>query len=106
MSRKPRIEVIRACPHDDCSCNGNARVIDYFCDGCGGQVYPEGYGALADEGQRYAHQLTISLDPAECVSFFRRRDYCPACLEPVWQAISKLINADPNEERDRDYDDT
>ena len=34
------------------------------------------------------------------MSFLRRRDYCTACLEPIWQAISKLIKADPDAEGD------
>jgi hypothetical protein len=66
------------------------RRTTYACDGCGGEISPE------DTEETCAHELVVSLDMDQCVHFLRRRDYCPACLEPIWQAISKLIKADPD----------
>lgn len=85
-----------------------ARVITesfqaFTCDSCGRQLtheWPEG-----EEQQNTAHELVIMLDQDECVNFFRRRDFCPQCLNPVWDAINTLLGADPDAERDRDYDD-
>jgi hypothetical protein len=70
----------------------------YLCDGCGREIRRED---LEDE---YAHELQIVLDQDECVNFLRMRDYCPSCLEPVWNAINKLLGTDPRSERDREYD--
>lgn len=75
-------------------------TIDITCDGCGGEIDTD--AALPEQ---CANLLTITLNEGECVSFTRRRDYCTACLEPIWHAISKLINADPEQEgADRDWD--
>lgn len=55
------------------------------CDGCGEEIsvsWPEGM---------YAHELIILLDQEECVNFLRERDYCPACLTPLWEAVNRLI---------------
>lgn len=106
MSRAERRTDVRSCPHEGCTCATAIWVTDYTCDGCGGAVYRDEPGASADGGQRYAHELVITLDLEECVSFLRRRDFCPACLEPVWQAVNKLLGTDPDEERDREYDGT
>lgn len=64
------------------------------CDVCGGEIsiQPDVHP------NQYANELYISLNAEECVSFQRRRDYCNACLEPVWEAINKLIKADPEQE--------
>lgn len=70
----------------------------YTCDGCGKKIDPD------DWDGDYAHELTIWLDQDQCVNFFRQRDYCPDCLEPIWAAISQLIKADPDAERDREYE--
>jgi len=61
----------------------------YTCDGCGRAISPE---AMDDE---FANDLVIALNQDQCVHFFRYRDYCTACLEPIWQAICKLIKSDP-----------
>lgn len=74
----------------------------YMCDGCGKTItrsWPE-----CEEHDNYAHELVIAMDQDECVNFFRQRDYCPTCMDPVWQAINKLITADPEAERDREYE--
>lgn len=74
----------------------------YVCDGCGKALtreWPE-----MEENGNCAHELTIILDQEECVNFFRQRDYCPDCLHPIWEAINKLIKADPEAERDREYE--
>jgi hypothetical protein len=72
----------------------------YHCDGCGKMISRE------DHGNGYAHDLQIWLDGEECVGFFRERDYCPACLDPIWREISRLIKADPEAEREdgREYE--
>lgn len=72
--------------------------IEYHCDRCGRLISKD------DHLDGYAHELAIAMDSDECVNFYRRRDYCPACLTPVWEAINKLIGADPDEERDREYE--
>lgn len=75
-------------------------TIDIACDGCGGEIATD--AALEEQ---YANKLIITLNEDECVSMTRRRDYCTACLEPIWDAISKLIKADPEQEgADRDWD--
>lgn len=71
---------------------------EYHCDKCGRLISKE------DHGDGYAHELAVALDSDECVNFFRQRDYCPACLDPIWAALNALIAADPDAERDRDYD--
>lgn len=67
------------------------------CDNCGKPI------SLNDHLD-YAHELVIALDQGECVNFYRQRDLCPPCLGPIWESINKLIKADPDEERDREYD--
>jgi hypothetical protein len=64
--------------------------VTYKCDGCGKNM------DRAPMTESFAHELEICLDAEECVSFYRRRDYCPECLEPIWQAVNKLIGADPD----------
>lgn len=72
----------------------------YTCDVCGRMISRE------DHGSGYAHELVVGLDMEECVNLYRRRDLCPACLDPIWVAINKLLGVeDPDAERDRDYDD-
>lgn len=70
----------------------------YTCDGCGKKISPD------DWAGDYAHELTVHLDQDQCVNFFRQRDYCPDCLDPVWRTINELLNADPAKERDREYE--
>ena len=72
--------------------------IEYHCDGCGKLISKE------DPGNDYAHELAIGLDMEECVSFYRRRDLCPSCMEPAWAAINQLLGTDPDAERDREYE--
>lgn len=72
-------------------------ITDYACDRCGKKIDPDDW-----DGDT-AHELVITLDDQQCVSFFRRRDYCPDCLKPIWDAINTLIRADPGKERDREY---
>jgi hypothetical protein len=66
------------------------RRTTYACDGCGRPISPE------DDGDGYANDLAVALNQNECVSFYRLRDYCTKCLEPIWQGICKLINSDPD----------
>jgi predicted RNA-binding Zn-ribbon protein involved in translation (DUF1610 family) len=72
-------------------------VTTYRCDGCGRLISRD------DREGLFAHELVISLDGEECVNFYRQRDFCPDCLEPVWLKVNELLNADPEAERDRDY---
>lgn len=92
--RTERETTIEACPHPGCECRMRIWVTDYTCDQCGKPISRE------DHDGDYAHELQVGLDMQECVSFFRQRDYCPACLGPIWQAICKLIGGDPDEERE------
>lgn len=78
------------------------RTTRYNCDKCHAQLTRDDAEV---SGLPNAHELIIVLDEEQCVNFFRRRDYCPECLEPVWAAINTLVGADPELERDRDYDD-
>jgi hypothetical protein len=76
--------------------------VTYACDSCGKPLtreWPE-----MEENGNCAHELVITLDQEECVNFFRQRDYCPDCLNPIWDAINKLIGADPDVERDKEYE--
>ena len=70
----------------------------YTCDSCGKPLQLEGL-----DPDSCLQELIIMLNQYECVNFLRIRDYCPACLNPVWEALNKLIGADPDAERDRDY---
>jgi hypothetical protein len=65
-------------------------VTGYQCDKCGEDISREAYA------NNYAHELEIALDQDECVRFYRRRDYCPDCLESIWLTINQLIGADPD----------
>lgn len=67
------------------------------CDCCGRAISVD-----ADAG--YANELQIWLNPDECVNTAFRRDYCTPCVEPVWEALCKLINADPQADG-RDWED-
>jgi hypothetical protein len=72
---------------------------EFTCDGCGRLLDEQG------TEEDCLHELCITLDRFRCVSSARMREYCPACLESVWGAISKLIGADPDLTRDDcDYD--
>ena len=73
-------------------------VTDKTCDGCGQEI-----SDCNHDEQFAAHKLIVMLDPSECVNFYRLRDYCPRCVEPVWTAINALITASPDDERDREY---
>jgi hypothetical protein len=68
-------------------------TISITCDGCGGEI-----ATNAAVEEQYANRLAITLNEHECVSMTRYRDYCTACLEPIWDAISKLIKADPEQD--------
>jgi hypothetical protein len=65
------------------------------CDGCGRPLTDDHQGTADD-----ASILYIILYEGDCVSFPRVRDYCNTCLVPIWKAISKLIGADPDVERE------
>jgi hypothetical protein len=67
---------------------------EYHCDRCGKEICDE------DPGDDHRHYLFVSLDQYECVSYVRDRDYCPGCMTLVWDAISLLIKADPQLERE------
>lgn len=92
--RTERETTVEACPHPGCQCRTKAWVTGYTCDQCGIAISREDY-----DGD-YAHELSIALDMDECVSFLRLRDYCPSCLDPIWQAVCKLIGGNPDEERE------
>ena len=66
------------------------RSTAYACDGCGGEISPE------DMDDTFANELVIALNEDQCVSTRFRRDYCTACLEPLWQRICEVIGADPD----------
>lgn len=68
------------------------RVEMRACDGCGRAI--DGGAYDGDE----ANELIVGLNLDDCVRFYRRRDYCTVCLEPIWQAICKLIKSDPDAE--------
>ena len=70
----------------------------YHCDKCGKKIDP------ADWAGDTAHELAVWLDMEQCVNFFRRRDYCPDCVKIIWAGINELIGADPEAERDQEYD--
>lgn len=91
--QEPVCRDCRDCPH-----TLTCYAVRYTCDGCGKAVSRENHE------NDYAHELQITLDADECVSFLRWRDYCPACLEPVWAAVNELLGTDPDEQRDREYD--
>jgi hypothetical protein len=63
-----------------------------ICDGCGGRISSE------DPTLPWGSTLEIWLDSEQCVSYGRSRDYCLACLNPIWAAINALIMADPEAE--------
>ena len=75
-------------------------IVLVTCDNCGKTI-------SYDDSARYdgdvAHELCITLDGEQCVNFYRRRDYCDTCYIPVWNAINKLVIADPDTERDQEY---
>jgi hypothetical protein len=73
-------------------------TTEYACDKCGRKLDPD------DCDDACAHELIVWLDQSQYVNFYRQRDYCPACLEPVWRAINALIGADSDIERDREYE--
>ena len=73
-------------------------VSNISCDGCGGEILED-----TPYEELYANELFIALNQADCVSLLRYRDYCLACLEPVWDAIMKLIKADPDTEREEGF---
>lgn len=74
-------------------------VLDITCDKCGRKI-----DEFADEGPEVGHELTVSLDPDQCVNFYRQRDYCDECYYAVWKAINIIIDAHPDMERDKDYE--
>lgn len=85
MARAARYETITPEPM-------KVRVETRACDGCGRAIDP---GAYDDDE---ANELIVGLNMEDCVSFYRRRDYCSRCLEPIWRAICKLIKSDPDAE--------
>jgi hypothetical protein len=71
------------------------------CDRCGRAIDPE---ELEEE---YAHELVVILDQDKCVNFYRRRDYCLECLEPIWEAVNALLGVTKESiwgERDKEYE--
>lgn len=74
-------------------------VSNIRCDGCGLEIFED----LQDEYDQEANELFIALNQHQCVSMLRYRDYCTECLEPVWDAIMKLIKADPDTEREEGF---
>lgn len=76
-------------------------TVTYTCDKCGQEIsWDEHYG------KNTAHELILMLDQEQCVNFYRRRDYCDDCMDPIWKAMNTLIGVnDPYVERDREYDD-
>lgn len=74
--------------------------VTYTCDKCGKEISWDSH-----EGENTAHELILVLDQEQCVNFYRRRDYCDDCFEPIWETMNKLIGVnDPYVERDREYD--
>lgn len=67
------------------------------CDKCGRDISADPAVFLQDQGAA-AMELFIYLNPDECVYTAFRRDYCPSCLEPLWQALCRLIGADPEQD--------
>jgi hypothetical protein len=82
VSRTETTEVVTAHPI-------RVNRTHFRCDGCGGEIATD-----AAMEEQYANELYIALNGDECVSMLRRRDYCTVCLEPIWDAINKLIGAD------------
>ena len=64
----------------------------FTCDGCGQEISVDGI-----DGD-YANDLRVYLNPNECVNHGHGRDYCTECLKPIWDAICKLIGADPDDQ--------
>lgn len=76
-------------------------VVSKTCDGCGKPILDD------DHGESCAHELIIHLDQDQCVNLFRQRDYCPACLESIWEGINQLIGVTEDrawDERDQEYE--
>lgn len=69
-------------------------VTKLTCDGCGKEISLDITAAPDEE----ANELAVLLNVDWCVSMLRRRDYCNDCLLPIWEAINKLIKADPDQE--------
>lgn len=75
-------------------------TVTYTCDKCGMKISWDEH-----EGENTAHELILILDQEQCVNFYRRRDYCDNCFEPIWRTMNTLIGVDdPYVERDREYD--
>jgi hypothetical protein len=66
------------------------RVERHACDKCGKAISPEEMDEL------YSNELLVILNEYSCASTRFRRDYCTACLEPVWEALCALISAEPD----------
>ena len=77
----------------------NQTVTETACDKCGRAISHD----EIDDG--FANELSVYLNPDECISQRFRRDYCTACLEPVWRALCKLIDADPEDISGSDFED-
>ena len=76
-------------------------TVRYTCDKCGKEISWDEH-----EGDNTAHELILMLDQEQCVNFYRRRDYCDDCFDPIWTAMNTLLGVgDPWMERDREYDD-
>lgn len=76
---------------------------DRTCDKCGRAISTDPAVFLEDQNKA-AQELLIYLNPEECVHYGKRRDYCPDCLDPIWNAICELIGADPDMDGD-DFED-
>lgn len=60
------------------------------CDGgCGREI--ETWPRPEDDPDNWIHELIVGLDGDECAGVSIRRDYCPACLEPVWRKIAEAL---------------
>ena len=95
MARTTRYETVTPEPMQ-------VKRADYRCDSCGGPISPDG---TDDAGNAFANELTVMLNPDECMCVIHGRDYCTACLRPLWEALCKIIGADPDAIGDQRQDD-
>jgi hypothetical protein len=76
------------------------REIKVSCDKCGRPVDQD-----PEDEDLYHQELLIYLNPELCVRSSFRRDYCRACLLPIWNLICGAIGADPDDISNSDFDD-
>lgn len=72
----------------------------FRCDKCGVEIGPD-----PEDENLYNQELVIYLNPDQCVRHSFRRDYCLACLSPIWELICKAIGADPDDSSNSDFED-